>query len=208
MERNLENFFSEKIRLAEQKPVTWNKDTTWHLVTMSLEPQRKRTPFFYAAACLLMLVMLVGVQIGSYQADVDVKLTPLAASPIRPSSYLPIEEECKVTQQRVVNQTTHTTLPHQPEPEQITDPLPEPTESIDRWIAAESTETSLQPFPADEKTPEVQAVEPIIGIIIPERKTDKVVTEKKVKFRWFKPQEQNGLEPPDTNVKNVFARIN
>src|SRR5688572_21154767 len=108
MEPSFENFFRDKIGSAEQQPVAWNKDTTWQLINLSLSPERKRTRFFYAVACVFMLFILAGVQIENHAPGGHVKSNPLAATSIRPATHLPIEKECGMIQEPGINPPQHT----------------------------------------------------------------------------------------------------
>src|SRR5688572_24628654 len=168
MERSLEKFFREKIGSAEQQPVAWNKDTTWQLINMSLSPERKQTRFFYAVARVFMLFILAGVQIENHTSGGNVKSNPLAATAIRPSVHLSIEKECEMIQEPGINSPQHTVPRVTSQPEAVEIPE-ESKESIDVWIAEEINTATEESITSNEKAPEVQSVEPIIGIILPEK---------------------------------------
>ena len=63
MEPDFDKLVSNKIRHAEQRLVSWNKQTVWQKVQSETKATRRTYYFHYAAAAVILLLVYFGVQL-------------------------------------------------------------------------------------------------------------------------------------------------
>ena len=219
MEHDIEKIIQEKVKIAEQKPVKWEKDGAWDKISTELRPKKKTRIFYYAAASLILATTLLIYSLQFVkQKGINQKLKSLelaVANKVdeRVDDQQTFSQDCPeerhvVEQQKrtkpynknrkvkeanpVVNSVTEV---------EVREKLPLPQTQSEQ----ETEQGSLSPYkPIATKS---HRVEPIIGVIIPQREAVTVVKEKKVKFHLFKSSEE-GIDKKEDDIKIIFARIN
>lgn len=207
MEHDIEKIFRDKIVSAERNPVRWNKEQTWNVVEMHLVRNRKITPYFYAAASVVLITLMAGgFQLNDTIPKADLIEIKSSSKNASTKSILSTELKCDVEDAQHIQ---HLTSPKTPELVTIiVEQKNHPIDSIVKKITvSETSGTALLTLtePAEES---IQQVEPIIGVILPEQSKTSDITVKKTKLRFLRSPEKNTHEPFDHEMKTIFARIN
>ena len=190
MEPDFDKIISNKVRQAEQQPVSWNKHAVWHNLQSQTSATRHYFIFYYVAAAIIPLIIYFGAGLNSgenkpQEDDAEVKSGAEATELEAP--VLTEENPPKAPVPAVKNreQTTQTTLAAETTDQTVKTVGTEKHETEDE-------ETAIQPVLADikiqeqefplraEVTAPEQKIRPIVGVII-ESDSENVVDAKQKK---------------------------
>lgn len=214
MEPDIDKLVSNKIRHAEQRLVSWNKQTVWEKVQSETKATRSHYYFHYAAAASILLLVYFGLQLMPDQVkpqvtDVKVLSAQEAAEPEK-KSVLP-----KETQHHLPEQTAQTVenkaavlandIPNSG-PKTIS-PTQQDTKGVDAAIEPVVTKIEIQAEELvlpENVTVHEEKIRPIVGVIIKSYTEDVANVKRKKSLRKLESPEP----VPWDNIPNalVFAR--
>jgi hypothetical protein len=175
MEPDFEKLVSNKIRHAEQRLTSWNKETVWQNVRSETKATRRSYYFHYAAAALILLLIYFGVQLipNEVKPQVTDAKTISAREVTEPEkkSVVPEKSQNRLPDQPTQNSKNNATVPAKEIPNTFQKTIPlvqQETKDADAEIEPKVTEIKIQEeeflFPAKDTVHETK-IRPIVGVI-------------------------------------------
>jgi hypothetical protein len=215
MEPDLDRILSKKIREAEQRPVSWNKQDVWRNVLSQTGTRPHYRYLYYVAAAMVPLLIYFAV------LPTKVEITPTVADKLVSDE----KGKSRVTPTEPENTVVEKKQDHISEPAAratdstpmiaITDTRPMSPDTTQR-VQAEKQTTDVIPEPVtnnqisedayllvDAVTVPEQKIKPIVGIITESYSEDIANVKRNKRLRKLKPSEETPWEDPKNAL--VFA---
>ena len=215
MEPDLDRILSKKIREAEQRPVSWNKQEVWKIV---LSQTGTRPPYrfsYYVAAAMVPLLIYFAVQPTKNEIRLTVADEQVADEKGK-SKITPTEPEKTVEEKKLDHLSEPVARATDSTPMiAITDTAPTSRDTTQR-VQSQRQTTDAIPEPVtnnqifeddyllvDAVTVPEQKIKPIVGVITESYSEDMANVKRKKRLRKLKPSDQTPWEDPKNAL--VFA---
>jgi hypothetical protein len=213
MEPDFDKLVSNKISHAEQRQVSWNKQSVWQKVQSETNATRRSYHFHYAAAALILLLVYFGVQLIPNEVkpqitDGKIMSTQEATEPEK-KSVMPKESQNQLPEQtsQTLENNAAAHVKNIPKSFQETISLQQETKDVDAVIEPVVTDVELQGkefiIPNNVAVHE-EKIRPIVGVITESYSEDVASVKRKKSLRKLESPEP----VPWDNIPNalVFAR--
>lgn len=208
MEHNIDKILQDKILAEERNPMPWRKEATWERIHAKSSPKRSFIPYFYAAACVGITIIVAYIFWAQPKID----------DAIHPTLSEVIEIEIPAENQLTPTPSTEQTPPSKNEHRVIIVVAKKTSKSlITENQKQDSTDLTIQqPVAATDVDESViviteenskQKVRPVIGVVINQSSDPMMVTKKKNKIK-FLPHQKDAPKLSVPEPKTLTARIN
>jgi len=214
MEPDFDKLVSNKIRHAEQRLVSWNKQNVWQKVQSETNATRRSYYFHYAAAALILLLVYFGVQLipSEVKRQVTDAKTISAQEETGPEkkSVAPEKSQNQLPEQTAQNLENNAAVPARKIPDsfrETSSSAQQQTKPVDAMIEPLVTEIEIQEeeflLPENISVHE-EKIRPIVGVITESYSEDVANVKPKKSLRKLESPEP----VPWDNIPNalVFAR--
>ena len=211
MEPDFDRILSKKIRQAEQRPVSWNKQVVWQNVRMETGTGRRYHFFYYVAAAMISLLIYFGVESIPNKMESQVTDARIKSNPTLDESSNPIVLEKKQDHKpdptvRIPDNTAMVPVTKIPDSSRDTT---QPAQSDIQFIDATAEPVADIQIPvedlllAEEVTVPEQKIRPVVGIITESHSEPAANVKRKKRLRKLEPSDQTPWENPGNAL--VFA---
>ncbi len=210
MEPDYDKLVSNKIRHAEQRPVSWNKQTVWQNVQSETNATRSYHYFYYAAAAVILVLVYFGVQLMPDEVKPQVNDAKIMSAQesieLEKKSIVPEESQNNLPEQTDQNLKIDATVPRKSFRKTVssTHQQLKPVDAVIEPLVAQIEIQEEEFLVPENVTIRKKKIRPIVGVIIESYSEDVANVKRKKPLRRL----ESAVPVPWDNVPNalVFAR--